>query len=226
MPANSSQDYASEPGDVVPSPDPTRLTIQLVDRSLTAYREVFATRLSAMDTATKLVAEDLLRTEKGLTAQMEHIAGDRQRELASSREYVLSQVAIVNDVSREKFLAIATQFDERDTRTEQAAQESRISLGAALAAAKEAVSEQNNANSLAIGKSEDATKERLDALAVLMTTSNRSLEDKISDLKGRFDRGEGRGTGAQEARIDGRTVLFAVVGLSIAGAGLAIAFIK
>lgn len=164
----------------LPVPDPTALATAQLLREQAYVREIVEVRVSGV--------------ERGF-----------EQQLAAAVELILSRIKNVEDVSRERFSGIATQFLERDTRTEQAAQESRISLDAALAAAKEAVSEQNKANSLAIGKSEDATKERLDALQLLFSTSNKSLEDKISDAKSRLDSGGGREQGTAETRTEQRS---------------------
>jgi hypothetical protein len=118
---------------------------------------------------------------------------------------------IVRDVNTEKFQAIDSRFAERDVRTEQTALASRTSLEAALAAAKEAVSEQNKANAQAIAKSELATQKQIDAMAQLMTNSNKSLEDKIGDLRTRLDRGEGRSTGSTETRAEKRLDVGAMI---------------
>jgi hypothetical protein len=175
----------------LPVPDPTKLTTELVDRALGAFREVMEARLDAMDRATRLVADDVARYDSAAAERREHLREDFDRQTKALREYILSVIKNVGDIGLEKFAAIDTRFAERDTRTEQAAQESRISLDAALAAAKEAVSEQNKANTLAIGKSELATQKQIDAMVQLMATSNRSLEERITDLKTRLDRGEG-----------------------------------
>lgn len=185
-------EYARRPEDRnLPVPDPTRLTTQLVDRALAAYREVVETRLRAMDHATELLAVELTKITAGLREQRTGVRDEFEQAIIAMRESYTLQIKNVADVAWEKFAAINTRFEERDTRTEQAAQESRISLDAALAAAKEAVSEQNKANTLAIGKSEAATQKQIDALMAQMATSNKSLEDKIGDIKGRLDRGEG-----------------------------------
>ena len=125
----------------------------------------------------------------------------------------MSQIKNVSDVSDQKFDAIDTRFVERDTRTAQAADESRISLDAALAAAKEAVSEQNKANALAIGKSELATQKQIDAMGEVMATSIKSLEDKIADATKRLDRGEGIVTGSAGANATGRANLSSAMSL-------------
>jgi hypothetical protein len=165
----------------LPIPDPTALTTAQLLREQSSLREIMEVRINGV--------------ERSL-----------EQQLAAAVELILSHIKNVADVSNERFSGIATQFLERDTRTEQAAQESRISLDAALAAAKEAVSEQNKANSLAIGKSEDATKERLDALQLLFSTSNKSLEDKISDAKSRLDSGGGQEQGKAQANVEQRDV--------------------
>jgi hypothetical protein len=210
-------------GAMVPVPDPTVLTQQAVDRAISAYREVVDTRIEGMDQATRLIAAELVKIEKASDESHRRIWDNHVRGMVAEREFILARLSNVAEVSDERFAAIATQFGERDTRTEQAAQESRISLDAALAAAKEAVSEQNKANALAIGKSEDATKERLDALGLLMTSGVEELRRQLSEVKSRIDRGEAGGEAKQHARTEERlnvgqvlvavSILIAAVGL-------------
>lgn len=186
--------------DITPDPDPTRLTTQLVDRALASFREVVDARFAALDKATVLNASDVARVSTVVEAQTAHLRSDVDQHLLSLRELLLERIAHTADVMAEKFSGIDTRFLERDERTAQAAQESRISLDAALAAAKEAVSEQNKANTLAIGKSEGATQKQIDSNAVNAATEIRALEDKISDMKERLDRAEGRIAGELSAR--------------------------
>ncbi len=226
-------DNDRHPVDRVPSPDPTRLTTQLVDRALSAFREVMDSQFESRQRATDLVADNLVKIQRDFELRLTGMKDDRHTEMAAQREFILSKIDNVAAVNAEKFEAIATQFTERDTRTEQAAQESRISLDAALAAAKEAVSEQNKANTLAIGKSEDATKERLDSLATLGQTTTAALQAQVNDLKGRLDRGEGMGAGAQanhvvqrEDRLDTRTLMFSIIAAVIGIVGIAFAILS
>lgn len=188
----------------LPVPDPTVLTTQLVDRALAAYREVVETRLGAMDKAVNLLASDIVSAKKDMHDSTAHFMNDRDRQIHALREILTSSVERVSDVTTEKFTAVDTRFLERDTRTQQAADESRISLDAALAAAKEAVSEQNKANTEAIRKSELATQKQIDSLVALMNTANKSLEDKFSDIKSRLDRGEGQAHGVTDAHTERR----------------------
>ena len=207
-------DRDADISDSVPRPDPTRLTTQLVDRALAAYREVVETRLYAMDKAIALANENMAMTRAHADTGITHFRDDRDRELFAQREILTAAIDKIAAVADEKFTAVDTRFLERDTRTEQAAQESRISLDAALAAAKEAVSEQNKANTEAIRKSELATQKQIDSLVALMNTANKSLEDKFGDVKSRIDRIDGEAHGSadtkSERRLDMGQIIFAV----------------
>jgi hypothetical protein len=188
----------------LPIPDPTRLTTELVERAITGLRELFEARLAEMDKAIVLAAAQASRLSADDAARRDQMQAEVNHQMAALREFIMSQIENIRSVDSEKFEAISIRFAERDIRTEQAAREGRTSLAAALAAAKEAVSEQNKANVQAIAKSEVATQKQIDAMGQLMTSNNKSLEDKIADLKGRLDRGEGQNTGSTEARADRR----------------------
>lgn len=195
----------------LPVPDPTRLTTQLVDRTILAFREVFEVRLAEMDKAIVLAARQVKRIPADAAIRSNQLRADVDRQMLALRELILSRIENIRDVNAQKFEAVDSRFIERDIRIEQAAQEGRMSLDAALAAAKEAVSEQNKANVQAIAKSEIATQKQIDAMVQLMATSNKSLEDKIADLKSRLDRGEGRNTGSTEARTEKRLDVGALI---------------
>jgi signal transduction histidine kinase len=74
---------------------------------------------------------------------------------------------------------------------------------------------------LAIGKSDETTKERLDSLERLMETNFAALRESYADLKGRIDRGEGGQVAVKESKDDKR----ADWGLIILAASLLIAAI-
>ena len=171
---------------LVPIPDPTTLTTAALLREVAALKEV-------MQLADKRI-EDLLRTEIAL---------------------VLSKLDKSDSVSSERFDRIDVQFIERDKRTEQLSLASSTAIAAALQAAKEAVGEQNRSSALAIAKSENSTTEALRQLQTLFQTASKGTDDKINDLKGRLDRGEGIHTGSRD-----------VWGYVIGAIGLAIAAIS
>lgn len=199
----------------LPVPDPTVLTTQLVDRALGGYRQVVETRLAGMDRATELVARELEQQASDVDIQRERLRGDFDREMAALREWLLGRIENVRDVGLEKFAGIETRFIERDTRTEQAAQENRISLAAALAAQKEAVGEQNKANTAAITKSEAATVKQIDAVVSALDAAKVALDDKISDIKTRLDRGEGGTASTQQARTQSNWSVGVIVAVAV-----------
>lgn len=211
----------------LPVPDPTVLTTQLVDRALAAYREVVEVRLNAMDAATHLLANELTLARQKTDASDVRSRDDRDRSIQSLREVLTGDIKNVSDVTGERFNAIDNRFLERDTRTEQADRERRVSLDAALAAAKEAVSEQNKANNDKISTAGEVTQRQIDSILTLMSTSIKALDEKFNDMKGRLDRGEGQTSGAtdtrSERRLDvGQALLIASVLAAIAAVVVAV----
>lgn len=185
----------NEPEKNIPVPDPSLLTTEQLRRELGALERIFETRLDAMDRATALNALGLERQEQATSSKFDHQREDRDRDLQSLREALTLMIDQVRRVGEERFAAVGNRFEERDTRIEQQKLADRISLDAALAAAKEAVGEQNKSNTTAIDKSGAATQKQIEANAVQTATSIKGLEDKITDLKSRVDRNEGKSQG-------------------------------
>ena len=229
--ADENNDYLPRQQDSnIPVPDPTRLTTQLVDRALAAFREVMETRLSSIDRATELSTKAVEAIPELADRQREHARIDIARAAESLREILEEKIGNVSDVTAEKFRGIDKRFEERDERVNQAAQESRISLDAALSAAKEAVEKQQVANKESIDKSELNTQKQIDSLTNLMTTQYGALDEKINDIKSRLDRGEGQTTGGKDTRLDTRAnfgLALASVSSLVAVIGLVVvAFVK
>jgi ribosomal protein L7/L12 len=190
-------DYAT-PGrdfrnDWKPVPDPTLLTQQAVDRAKEEIRsiqelktEIILTRLSGMDKATHLVNEGVNRLALSQEQMRALLREDVDRQFVAAAAASTAAIDKVEAVMREKFTGIDIRFAERDERTAQATQEARISLDAALAAAKEAVSEAGKATKESIAKSEAAQQKQADSTQALMITSIAGLNDKIDSLKERL----------------------------------------
>jgi chromosome segregation ATPase len=147
------------------------LTTEQLIRSVQAERDyvdgqldVIRERLRGIDTATRLLNETVNRTPT-----------DIQKEITHLRE-----------LSDEKFHSVGTQFAERDTRQEREARDNKVAVDAAFAAQKEASSEQNKSNTLAINKSEVATGETINKLAELFKSTTDALAAQIADLKDRL----------------------------------------
>ena len=155
---------------------------------------------------TKLTTEAVNIAKEDLRREMSAIRELAETNLHSLRTEVMSEIRRIDDVSVQKFNGIKQQFDERDERVNQTALSGRISLDAALAAAKEAVGEQNKSNTLSIDVASRGTTKQIDALQELFTTSIRSVEDKIADHQRRLDSGEGSTRGQNIEKTEQRSM--------------------
>ena len=208
-----------------PNPDPTVLTTEqlermkevilrdivasreIVESKLVGVKDVFDTRLEAMD---KAIALFHAHTDK-FPEKIQVGVGHLQR------------------LHQQKFDSIATQFQERDTRTEQtwrdnkfavdaALQAAKEAVGAALQAAKEAVGEQNKSNALGIAKSEATFTKQIDQIGVLVSSMGKGFDDKIDDIKGRLQAMESTRKGAGDVWA----IWFAATGIAIGIGGVLI----
>ena len=159
----------------IPVPDPSVLTTDIVNAA----------------------KEDLRR-------ETDTAVHNRDAAINALRIELMGEIRRLEDIQRERLLRIDQRFEERDERTGQIADLARISLDAALAAAKEAVGEQNRSNALSITKSESSMKEQVTANAVQAGTRIDALSDKFDDLKSRIDRGEGGQNGQRYERTEQR----------------------
>lgn len=169
----------SLPPQNVPNPDPSTLTTAQLQRELEGLRQLIETRLDGMDRAGVILDANVNRVPTLLDRSINQIT----------------------DLFEVKFAGIQKQFDERDVRTEQAAIATKIAVDAALQAQKEAANAQNVSNAAAIAKSETATAKQIDSILALMQSSAGAMGDKIDDLKGRIDRGEGAFRGGAAAWV-------------------------
>jgi len=180
-------------GDWRPVPDPTALTTEQLRRELSGLREILTARLDGMDRATELLSATVNRTPTQIQTEISHV-----------RELMQEKLGSLGGQAEEKFESIKLQFSERDVRTTQAATASAQALAAALQAAKEAVFEQAQAAAKAAEKTELSFSKQIDQIQLQITTVAEGLGDKIDDLKGRIDRGEGTTTGSASARTEQR----------------------
>lgn len=160
-------------GGMLPVPDPTVLTTQQLTREILAIRELIEARLDGMDKAINLIQAQ----------------SDRAPQHIDSA--ILAAVGRLQELHSEKFDSIATQFKERDIRTEQTSRDNKVAIDAALQAQKEAVGKQNESNSQAIAKSEAAFIKQIDQIGILITTMGIATDGKISDIKERLTTIEG-----------------------------------
>jgi hypothetical protein len=196
----------------VPVPDPTVLTTaqsnQLREdlrREIANLREIMAVRLDSMDKATALLESHVVACPS---------IQDIERLFDSSRALYI-----------EKFDGISLRFTERDIRTQQADDASKLLLQQAALSQKTAIdaaflaNEKSaaaiaEANDKAIAKSEAATKEKIDGLQALLTGSINDIRGQLSIINSRLDRGESVSRGAAETRQEQRSNIGTVVGIA------------
>jgi hypothetical protein len=144
--------------------------------------ETIGARINGMDTATRLLADSVAK-----------FPTDVDRAVQSATELILSQVRSVEAVSQEKFSGIQGTFASN-----------ALALTAALAAQKEAASEQNKSNTLAISTAATATKETIAANASQNTTATAALLNTLTDIKERLVRLESKAVNIREFAGDER----------------------
>jgi hypothetical protein len=208
----------------VPVPDPTALTAVAVNaaksdlrRELTGVETLLGERILRVETILhdldSRLQNEIANSVNSLEAlQSARFAGltnvvallkDTVDSLPEIREKIIVRVqadidtAVTNlqHLHEERFNAIQQQFTERDTRGEQDKKSSKEALDAALLAQKESVSQQNDANTTAATKTETNFTKQIDLVGTQITALDKSLTDRISELKERIDRGEGQGQG-------------------------------
>lgn len=170
------------PGDILPRPDPTRLTTDQLRRELASLREILTARIDAMDRATELLSETVNRTPTVIQTEISHV-----------RELIQEKLSSLGGRAEEKFNSIDLQFAERDVRTTQTATASEQALAAALQAAAKASE-----------KSELSFTKQIDQIQLQIKTIGDGFGDRLAELKERIDRGEGGDSSVAAARSESR----------------------
>ncbi len=185
----------------VPVPDPTALTAAAVSqaseqlrREISNLREILEAQIHGNTRSIDAAREE--RFQQLNTAHAEVDAAEARfsekvtaaadaslREIERMNVAVDLKVAHLQELHETKFESVALQFKERDTRSERESRDNKVAVDAAFAAQKEAASEQNKSNTLAIDKSEKATAETLNKQADLFKSTTDALDGKIEDAK-------------------------------------------
>lgn len=196
--------------------DPTAMTMAQIQREVQALEKLFTQRLSATDEAIKVAHENLVRVPTEVDKAIGHL-----------NEVMLERFGTVN----EKFASVATQFAERDIRTEQTSRDSKVAVDAALQAAKEAVGKQQEASDRANTKAELSFTKQFDQISAVIIAAKSNSDDKIGDLKDRVQglesekRGQAAATTTQQTSNTGLVgIIGLVLGTLIGIGGLVVAF--
>jgi len=201
-----------------PNPDPTVLTTEqlermkeVVFREILASREIVESKMSGIKTVFETRLEGMDKAINLVQLQTDVFPAKVQVE-----------VGHLQKLHQEKFDSIATQFRERDTRTEQTSRDAKIAVDAALQAAKEAVGEQNKSNALAIAKSEATFTKQIDQIGVLVSSMGKGFDDKVDDIKSRLTAIESQKKGAGDVWA----IWFAATGFAIGIGGVLVTAIS
>jgi hypothetical protein len=222
-------DDAGNVRDVVPSPDPTRLTTTQLLREVLSTRELLEAKIGALDGVVRTKLEAVERADE-------------------------ARIKSVVEQTGEKFASVALQFVERDERAraaETAAKDAQNALSvasttavnAALQAQKESAFATQQSNAEAIRKSElnfadkiksleallDAAKQgftgEIRSLQTLIDATKDGLATSINELRSRIDRGEGGQQGAQinrdnsHASVNQTAIIIGVIISAVVGLG-------
>jgi hypothetical protein len=196
--------------DGLPVFDPTERTLQQLLRDVATSRDIIEARIDGIQTNVEV---RLHERDKAIDL-LQH---------ASSKipDLIAQCVQHLREVHEEKFASIATQFIERDTRTEQTSKDSKTAVDAALQAAKEAVGEQNKSNAQAISKSEASFTKQIDQIGQAVSTMGKNLDGKIDDVKGRIQAIESQ----RKGQGDIWSVWFGVTGIVVAMISIGVAIV-
>jgi hypothetical protein len=203
--------------ELLPRPDPTRLTTEQISREIFLLKELIFARIEGQDSKLSSFDNTMARRQTAHENELNALKTllevrldgmDKANILHKSGvdeipNRVNEKIAALKSIHEEKFMSIQTQFRERDVRAEQSSKDSKIAVDAALQAAKEAVSEQNKSSGLAIGKSETATVKQMDQMNQQITAQTKAIDDKFSDLKDRISRIEQIEAGLTSGEIHG-----------------------
>jgi chromosome segregation ATPase len=180
--------------------DPTPLTTAMLLREISNLSEKVGIRIDGIEKAQATFEKSLTRVPTEVQKEVGHL-----RELHEQR------------------------FSSVEQRQEADKKASEDALKVALQAQKELAAAQDTANAAAITKSQDATDKQVGAIKQTNDANFKSLDDKIADLKGRLDRGEGGSGAVRERNTDRRLdtgLIVAIIAILLTAASIVFAIVR
>jgi hypothetical protein len=184
----------------IANPVPSSVTVDAIDRSVSNSKAIIDARVDGMDKAINVFNDNLTRVPTQLdraTMALRELLEARLSTVTSDgigiQKLLEEKITKLAEVTTERFTAVAAQFSERDTRTDQRAGDTKLAVDAAFAAAKEATS-----------KIEAGFTKSIDGQQELLKSVEKSADDKIGDLKDRMTAMENRTAGINSANTENR----------------------
>ena len=191
----------------IPSPDPSQLTTAQIHEAIVNSQALFDVRIKAVEDVHNIFREDLTRMPTLL-----------DREVSRLQQVFNQHLAGMGNLFVEKFSGVQIQLKERDERaktlsdlikesTKTLSDANEKALSAALKTQLEAANSKSASDAIALDKSERSTTREIEALKALQINNATFVNDKITDINRRLDRGEGGqgGIAAAEALAMSRT---------------------
>lgn len=184
--------------------DPSTLTTAQLLREIGSLKELLLTRIEAVEDGIKVAHQDFVR-----------VPTDVQNVVSHVREVLEIRIEDAENLKDEKFANIEKRLDLVEQSRVEQKKDTATAVDAALKAAKEAVQEQNSSNVLAINKSEAATTKQIDQQAELIRQISKGFDEKISDIKERLGKSDGKSQGGKDV-IDMIKLVIIIAGFFIA----------
>jgi cobalamin biosynthesis Mg chelatase CobN len=199
--------------------------INSLDEKSVASREARDVRIDSIKEESSLQVKVIETRLDGMDRALELLQATADKFPGRIDEKIKS----LEQVHEEKFTSIKTQFQERDTRTEQNARDTKVAVDAALQAAEKAVGKQQESFALATSKSEAATTKQIDQQGEIIRQTVKASDEKIDDIKQRLMAIEGKALGAATSTATHQTSSrdwISVIAVLVAIGALILAFVR
>ena len=187
--------------------DPSTLTTAQLFREIGSLKELLLQRIEAVEEGIEIAHQDLVR-----------VPTDVQKQVGGLKELLEKTIELLAKLNEEKFGNLEKRLDLVEQARIEQKKDTATAVDAALKAAKEAVTEQNASNVLAISKTENNTTKQIE-----------QVNEKIDDVKERLTRIEGVAAGITTTKQTNTTqsnwMIYLVIMAGIAIIGIVIKFL-
>jgi hypothetical protein len=163
-----------------------KYVIRLQRESVSAVKELLTSRLTEMNRATELVRSDLVRVPSEVDVKLGGAKEKIFADMAGLKELFAADLRTVGQqfVTVNKQLeTIQVQFKEKGLQVDENKAAAAKSVADAFAAAEKVGQEQNRNFKEIVEKSERGTQKVIDQISVQLGTVQKSLDDKVAELR-------------------------------------------